>query len=83
MPAGFTLHVAGVSVAVRSGIFLGDERLYHGASLANLTHVTRLIRRDWPDAVIYINEAQVSLRVSHHESSLQTPSAVIDHVKRP
>lgn len=42
-----------------AGIFLGDERLYHGASLADLSYVTRLIRSDWPDAIIYINEAQV------------------------
>jgi len=40
------------------GIFLGDERLYHGVSLENLTYVTKLIRRDWPSAIIYINEAQ-------------------------
>ena len=41
-----------------AGVFLGDELCYHGASLANLTYVTRLIRRDWPEAVLYINEAQ-------------------------
>jgi hypothetical protein len=42
-----------------AGIFLGDEQCYHGVSLQNLTVVTALIRRDWPEAVLYINEAQV------------------------
>eukprot|EP00038_Savillea_parva_P014376 m.215514 g.215514 ORF g.215514 m.215514 type:complete len:344 (-) comp27917_c0_seq1:112-1143(-) len=41
-----------------SGIFLGDERMWDGASLANLSYVAHLIRRDWPEAIIYINEAQ-------------------------
>ena len=41
-----------------AGIFLGDEQCYHGVSLQNLTYVTQLIRKDWPEAVLYINEAQ-------------------------
>ena len=41
-----------------AGIFLGDEQCYHGVSLQNLTYITKLIRRDWPEAVLYINEAQ-------------------------
>lgn len=41
-----------------AGIFLGDEQCYHGASLQNLTYITQLIRKDWPEAVLYINEAQ-------------------------
>ena len=41
-----------------AGIFLGDEQCYHGVSLQNLTYMTKLIRRDWPEAVLYINEAQ-------------------------
>ena len=40
------------------GIFLGDEQCYHGVSLQNLTYITKLIRADWPEAVLYINEAQ-------------------------
>ena len=40
------------------GIFLGDEQCYHGASMRNLTYVTKRIRNDWPEALIYLNEAQ-------------------------
>ena len=40
------------------GIFLGDEQCYHGASMRNLTYVTERIREDWPEALIYLNEAQ-------------------------
>ena len=35
-----------------AGIFLGDEQCYHGVSLQNLTYITKLIRRDWPEAVL-------------------------------
>ena len=52
----------GVTVGARTrqvvGVFLGDERMWSGASLQNLTVVTRLIRRVWPEALIYINEAR-------------------------
>jgi hypothetical protein len=40
------------------GVFLGDENMWDGASLANLTTVTDMIKRDCPDCIIYINEAQ-------------------------
>ena len=40
------------------GVFLGDENIWDGASIANLTTVTDMIKADWPEAIIYINEAQ-------------------------
>jgi hypothetical protein len=40
------------------GVFLGDESMWGGASLANLTTVTDMIKRDWPLGITYINEAQ-------------------------
>lgn len=40
------------------GIFLGDEHMWSGISLASLTTACDTIKRDWPDAIVYINEAQ-------------------------
>ena len=40
------------------GVFLGDENLWDGTSMQNLSTVSELIKRDWPEAVVYINEAQ-------------------------
>ena len=37
-------HIASGAVV---GIMLGDERMYHGASMANLSAVTAEIRRTW------------------------------------
>ena len=39
------------------GIFLGDERMYFGVSLQNTTNMADLIKKDWPDSIIYQNEA--------------------------
>jgi hypothetical protein len=41
------------------GVFLGDETMWDGVSLANLTVMTDLIKTDWPDAITMISEAQV------------------------
>ena len=38
-----------------TGIFLGDEVLYHGVSMQNLTYITKLIRADWPEAILCVN----------------------------
>lgn len=40
------------------GVFLGDENIWDGTSIANLTAVTDMIKRDWPDGIVFINEAQ-------------------------
>jgi hypothetical protein len=40
------------------GVFLGDENMWAGTSLANLTAVTDLIKADWPTGIVFINEAQ-------------------------
>ena len=40
------------------GIFLGDENMWDGASIKNLTTITDMIKTDWPEAIIYVNEAQ-------------------------
>merc|ERR1711988_803429 len=48
------------------GVFLGDERCYHGASLQNLTYIAQLIRRDWPTALVYVNEAQDLFMCNHN-----------------
>lgn len=40
------------------GIFLGDERIWNGASLVNVSTIAQTIREDWPNAIIYINDAQ-------------------------
>ena len=40
------------------GVFLGDENLWDGTSLENLTTVVDMIKTDWPDAITFINEAQ-------------------------
>lgn len=34
------------------GVFLGDERIWNGASLANVSTIAATIRSDWPDAII-------------------------------
>eukprot|EP00945_MAST-04E_sp_MAST-4E-sp1_P008905 g8905.t1 len=39
------------------GIFLGDEHLYFGVTLAEVKTIADLIRTDWPEATIYMNEA--------------------------
>ena len=39
------------------GIFLGDERMYFGVSLLNTTNMADLIKKDWPESIIYQNEA--------------------------
>ena len=39
------------------GIFLGDEHLYFGVTLAEVKMIADTIRLDWPEAVIYMNEA--------------------------
>eukprot|EP00039_Didymoeca_costata_P002707 m.62050 g.62050 ORF g.62050 m.62050 type:complete len:356 (+) comp11478_c0_seq1:181-1248(+) len=40
------------------GVFLGDENIWDGASIQNLSLVTDMIKKDWPTSLIYINEAQ-------------------------
>ena len=40
------------------GVFLGDENLWDGTSLKNLTTICDTIKKDWPEAIIFINEAQ-------------------------
>lgn len=39
------------------GIFLGDEHIYFGLNFSDTVMITALIKRDWPTAVIYQNEA--------------------------
>lgn len=39
------------------GVFLGDEHLYFGLELSNVKAIADLIRLDWPEAIIYMNEA--------------------------
>jgi hypothetical protein len=39
------------------GIFLGDEHIYFGMDIAYVKVIADLIRTNWPDAVIYMNEA--------------------------
>lgn len=40
------------------GIFLGDEHMWNGVSLADLKTACDAIKQLWPDAIIYINESQ-------------------------
>ena len=39
------------------GVFLGDEHVYFGMSLGNVKKIADLVRADWPEAIIYMNEA--------------------------
>ena len=39
------------------GIFLGDEHLYFGVTLAEVKLIADLIRLSWPEAIIYMNDA--------------------------
>jgi hypothetical protein len=39
------------------GIFLGDEHLYFGVQVSHVKEIADTIRRDWPEAIIYLNEA--------------------------
>ena len=39
------------------GIFLGDEHLYFGVTLAEIKLIADLIRLSWPEAIIYMNDA--------------------------
>ena len=32
--------------------------MWDGASIKNLTTITDMIKTDWPEAIIYVNEAQ-------------------------
>ena len=48
-------HIASGAIV---GIMLGDERMWDGISMANLTRLTRTIRASWPAAILFINEAQ-------------------------
>ena len=49
------------------GIFLGDEHLYFGVKMSEVKLISDLIRRDWPEAIIYLNEApgQCCPQVTH------------------
>lgn len=48
-------HIASGAVV---GLMLGDERMWDGVSMANLTVLTDTIKADWPEAILFINEAQ-------------------------
>jgi len=39
------------------GVFLGDEHMWFGVKLAEVKLIADLIRRDWPSAIIFQNEA--------------------------
>ena len=39
------------------GVFLGDEHLYFGMQLSMVKQIADVVRLDWPDAIIYMNEA--------------------------
>ena len=48
-------HIASGAI---TGIMLGDERMWDGISIANLTRLTATIRASWPNVTLFINEAQ-------------------------
>lgn len=40
------------------GVFLGDERMWAGLELSNVSTIASYIKQTWPGAVVYMNEAQ-------------------------
>ena len=48
-------HIASGAVI---GVMLGDERMWDGVSMQNLTDLTDQMKHDWPESLLFINEAQ-------------------------
>ena len=48
-------HIASGAVI---GVMLGDERMWDGVSIQNLTDLTAQMKHDWPESLLFINEAQ-------------------------
>eukprot|EP00040_Diaphanoeca_grandis_P022815 m.123281 g.123281 ORF g.123281 m.123281 type:complete len:371 (+) comp28977_c0_seq1:172-1284(+) len=46
-----------VDIGAITGIFLGDERMYFGIHLSEVKLIADEIRRTWPRAIIFMNEA--------------------------
>ena len=51
--------------------------MWAGAGLANVSYVARAIRKDWPTALIYINEAQDVVSAGPRRNSDRTRKGLI------
>ena len=79
----FQLMEPAIHSGALKGIFLGDEHVYFGVTMREVKLMADLIRSDWPDAVIYMNEAPDVAMCNYNKQNLtvfQDDGEIVDQI---